>query len=468
MLEPSDAHVVTAVHSLCADALKPLGRVILKRLREHVAATEAERCGLPVAEVDPESVPRIDPKQLRKICEACLELNVFPEEGKEYSAVPNGLTPHFINVCSPEDPYSAALWEEITGFLEGLAVEGTSLPCGRYACAQAIVARQLPSLVGLSLGQVCHVVQLAVSARRLLGHRGGRLVPFQVSDECAKEQCALRQEPFASKKAGELPVATWELTRRCLQQLLAPEKTTLEAGVMLSDVKRLFHRQFNVDLNETALGYTRVFDLLQDARLHDVCTVHSQGSGQVVVRRVDLTATSPSAHAWLHMPGRLEAGDRVPQFPFHLGGMPQMPAMLPEAPVCLSTMPMPCFIAPPAPSPQMTHFQRPSPLASTLPKLPVAPDINAWELVSPGASPRGTPSAASPSVGEEVWSSASNVSNGSDRSSPSYKCEGPEVVGAVNQVGLQAAMRKGCCMGRMTYLDQKPCTRSTRVPTYSF
>jgi len=380
MFVPTMAEIIAAVHSLCADELKPFGRVVLKRLREHAAAAEASAHGLPIESVDPESMPRIDPKQLRKLCEECQLLRVAPEEGKEYSAVPVDQTVNFVEVCDPQDPYDVKLWSSIAAHLDGMASTGLTLPCGRYACARALVAQQLPCLLGLSFGKVCHVVQLAISQRRLLGHREGRLVPFEASDECAKERCALQQQPFSSKKAEAataLPVASWEKTRACLQQLLlaADEK---DAELPLSDVKRLFRRQFDVELNETALGYTRVFDLLQDPRLHDICTVHSQGNGQVSVRRVDEVRFWPAPAVGFRLPcvpGRLDAGDRVPQLPPLAMVRPKMPA---EA-VCLSTVPMPSA----SPASNLEHPTGVPPLSVCLANLP------AWELVSPGASPRG-------------------------------------------------------------------------------
>merc|ERR1712157_654963 len=161
----------------------------------------------------------------------------------------------------------------------------------------------------------------AISQKRLLGHRDGRLVPYRVSDECAKAQCAQRQQAFSAKKAepdAGLLVATWETTRACLHQLLlnCPNRKDVEVGTLpLSDVKRLFRRQFGLELNETALGYTRVFDLLQDPRLRDVCTVHAQGNGQVTVRRVEPVLFWPPSRTDAPrlpcLPGRLDASERA-------------------------------------------------------------------------------------------------------------------------------------------------------------
>jgi len=393
MFEPTVAQILAAVESLCADELKPLGRVVLKRLREHAAAEEALACGEPTDSVDPESMPRIDPKVLRRICEESDSLWVTPEEGKEYSAVPVGHVVNFVDVCDPCDPFDSGLWLAFASHLETLAVHGSSLPCGRYACARALVSQDLPFLTGLSFGRVCHVVQLAISQKRLLGHRDGRLVPYTVSDEYAKAQCAQRQQAFSAKRADPgLSVATWESTRACLQQLLlaCPEKKDAEAGTLpLSDVKRLFRRQFDLELNEAALGYTRVFDLLQDPRLRDVCTVHAQGNGQVTVRRVEPVLFWPASHTAAPrlpcLPGRLEASERAPlAMPVPLL-QAVSPPRVPTDVVCLSTCPMPCI--PPSFGPTS------SAASNRCLKLPAMSRLDegmhACELISPGASPRG-------------------------------------------------------------------------------
>merc|ERR1719343_1623353 len=124
MFEPTTAQVHAAVESLCADELKPLGRLVLKRLREHAAAEEALARGQPTESVDPESMPRIDPKVLRRVCEESESLRVTPEEGKEYSAVPVDQVVHFVEVCDPCDPFDGGLWSAFAAHLENLALHG--------------------------------------------------------------------------------------------------------------------------------------------------------------------------------------------------------------------------------------------------------------------------------------------------------------------------------------------------------
>jgi len=211
-----------------------------------------------------------------------------------------------------------------------------------------------------------------------LGHREGRLVPFEVSDDFAKEQCALKQQPFSPKRSTETKspsMATWESTHSCLRQLLL-EANRKDTYLPLSDVKRLFLRHFDTELNEAALGYTRVHDLLQDPRLHDVCTVHAQGGGQMVVRGVETVfCLAPRVGPRLPcMPGRLEAGARVPQI---LSYSP-MDTQMPKEAVCLSTCPVPAVSFSREAASGLVHS------ASALQLC----QASVPELVSPGATPR--------------------------------------------------------------------------------
>merc|ERR550532_2529358 len=101
------------------------------------------------------------------------------------------------------------------------------LPRGRYASAQAFVARELPFLSGRSLGEVCHIVQVALSKRRLLGYIEGAIVPYACSTSMVKSRCAQQRCPVPALQGGELQqrqvlaVADWAAARVKLREILA-------------------------------------------------------------------------------------------------------------------------------------------------------------------------------------------------------------------------------------------------------
>jgi len=280
--------VLASVRSLYADDLKPFGRVLLKRLRERVAAAVALSQGLLIDEVDPESMPKIDPKRLRKVCQMCPQLRVDPEEGREFSVVLIGHPGSFLDVCSPHDAYPQQMWQDFASYFQHVGGEEMRLPGGRYACARVLVKRNLPFLVGCSLGQVCHIIQLAISQKRILGYLEGQLVPYRHSEEWVKEQCAFHQQPICAKPgAAPLPVATLEQARQRLCELLNTESNPEPGVLTLSNVKRLFRSRFSLELSETALGHSRLFDLLRDVRFRDVCVLQAHKNGQLLVKRAE-------------------------------------------------------------------------------------------------------------------------------------------------------------------------------------
>merc|ERR1712226_1633774 len=160
-----------------------------------------------------------------------------------------------------------------------------TLPGGRYACARVLVGRQLPFLQGWSFGQVCHVVQIAITQRRLLGYREGYLVPYKHSESWVKEQCAVLQSPTGQETC---PAVSWEDVRGLLQHLLATHRNSEPAGITISNLKRLFRLDFQRELSQTVLGHVRLLDLLNDERLKDICTLHAQPNGHVLVRAVEV------------------------------------------------------------------------------------------------------------------------------------------------------------------------------------
>merc|ERR1719162_2178099 len=92
-----------------------------------------------------------------------------------------------------------------------------NFPGGRYVCARGFISRNLPFLEGYSLGQVCHVVQIAMTTRKLLGYRSGAIVPYKESQTKVKELCAEEQRLCTASKRA---IASWDSFRVCMMQVL--------------------------------------------------------------------------------------------------------------------------------------------------------------------------------------------------------------------------------------------------------
>jgi len=287
--------VLSAIDSLYSDELKPIGRILRKRLGE-LAGPVTERLGKKAL------------KMLRETCEACAWLNVRTEEGGDWSVVIAGRPERFVDVHTPEESYPASLWREAAAYFDSLNDTDKALPGGRYEAAQALLTRGLPFLAGRSLGQVCHIVQLAISSKSLLGYRSGKIVPYRLSQSVQKAEFAEQRRIFSGAGDEELPVATWETLLSGMRQLmadLAPGHGGGQSYVVLAGIKRLFQTQLGLNLSETALGHGKLMDLFRDDRLQGICKVELRHVGHVVVaahqaasyRRISLFDHVAQTHA---------------------------------------------------------------------------------------------------------------------------------------------------------------------------
>eukprot|EP00438_Fugacium_kawagutii_P005947 Skav204490 [mRNA] locus=scaffold535:279550:287343:- [translate_table: standard] len=231
-----EMHEVTgAVESLYADELKPYGRILRKRLAER-ASTKGS------ANLD------VDIKRLKSVCDACPWIYVQAEEGGDWSALLQNrpLNNVFVDVYSPQDSYPPKMmWQAAEAYFESLDDAHMVLPGGRYSCAQALVSRGLDFLHKRSLGQVCHIVQLAISQKKLLGYLNGAVVPYKRSQSMIKERCAEKQRPCTNTtRSSSSDLADWEKVKTGLKEILfslSPGTTTIP----LSNVKRLFRSRWS-------------------------------------------------------------------------------------------------------------------------------------------------------------------------------------------------------------------------------
>jgi len=260
--------LLIAIRSLYDDNLRPYGRLIRKRLGE-----EAEVNG--TGEVDGNL------GRLRTACEQSCQIKIEAEADGEWSAVLVGRSFDFVDFYSHSDPYPAEMWKATEDYFHVLEAENGSLPGGRYATALALMKLQLPFLYMYSLGQICHIVELAMTTRKLLGYLEGAIVPYACSHSKVKDSAA-EQRVGNGNAAQQLPLASWDVARTCLKEILGSATRKGKASVPLSTLKRLYRSRFHTELSETALGYTKLTELLQDPRIADLCTVRLLEQGYVL------------------------------------------------------------------------------------------------------------------------------------------------------------------------------------------
>jgi hypothetical protein len=283
LVAPHIDDVLNAVQSLYKDELRPVGRILRKRAAEYAAA----RLGLCHDGEDVGQRLEVDGDELRAVCKACEVLRVSPEKGGDWSVSRVGWAPRFVDIYSRYDSYPPELWAAFDDYCKSPAAEDLTLPGGRYVCAKALMARGLLFLAGLSLGRICHIVQLALTEKRILGYFSQSVVPYGRSQSMRKEAAAKTQQPCSG--ATPMTLATMDAARAVLREILdaAPN-----GEVPLSNIKRLFRSKFHLELSETSFGYSKVSDFLQDVRFRDLLTVHLRGRGYVVTKPAGISASS--------------------------------------------------------------------------------------------------------------------------------------------------------------------------------
>jgi len=271
--------VLNAVRSLYEDELRPVGRLLRKRTAEFAASREHWELVLRGAakKVSCEEAREVDGEALLGMCEACEQLQVLREVGNDWCVLVVGWPPRFVDIYSRYDAYPAAMWEAFSAYCESSEAQDLTLPGGRYICAKALKARSLPFFAGFSLGRISHIVQLALTDKKILGYYNQSVVPYNRSQSMRKEHCAKAQQPCP----GNVPMtlANFETTRACLREIL---DTSPSGELPLSNVKRLFRSRFHLELSETSFGYSKISEFLQDSRLRDICTVQLRGRGYIV------------------------------------------------------------------------------------------------------------------------------------------------------------------------------------------
>lgn len=263
---PTREMIVEAVRSLYADELKPVDRVLRKRVLERSQAGSYHR--------------RYDMSlsELQHLCHECPELVVEASAvgpPGEWAVMLRGSPGHFVDASSSHDEYGEAMWQQLAVYLGGLAPSAT-LPGGRLAAAEQLVKEDLPFLAGRSLGSVCHIVQLAIS-RRSLRYSKARLVPC--------DRRVAKDAPDANVKlpaTRQHRAATWPEVAGGLQSLFQTSPRA-DGQVPLSNVKRLFRSKLDLEIEEATLGCDKLSDVFRCLAGEGYCELQATVRGLVMV-----------------------------------------------------------------------------------------------------------------------------------------------------------------------------------------
>jgi len=286
----------------------------------------------------------------------------------------------WIDTSAHADPFPSTLWAAFEKYLENLArlvrnsnsgggasgnvrqdgdfpqdnAPGIDVPSHAFrgecfSMALELEQRRLPFLQGRKLGEIYHIVHLALQ-KKLLAYEDNFLVPTAVHSVCRNTINTLAATSRRSTVGGveSMPVVqTHSELRDVVQKVLleCPE------GLDLSMLKVKILETQNVRLNESVFGCAKLLELVRLPALSSVCAVERLPgrSAYRLVRRgpshgppqESLFTAAPEAAAAAAPVGRRAAHSPPPPPPQPAARFPPWgaPAMPPRKPLLLATAP---------------------------------------------------------------------------------------------------------------------------------
>eukprot|EP00745_Piridium_sociabile_P012605 TRINITY_DN19233_c0_g3_i2.p1 TRINITY_DN19233_c0_g3~~TRINITY_DN19233_c0_g3_i2.p1 ORF type:complete len:508 (-),score=41.81 TRINITY_DN19233_c0_g3_i2:208-1731(-) len=168
-----------------------------------------------------------------------------------------------------EDPYPEEMWAEFSTFLRDLLhrrhASEFCFSGGRYGMAQQLMKLQLQFFDGLVLGDYCHIVQLAISQRKLLAYEDSLIKPVA---SCVTFTNALLGIPDQKRARRNCITDIDEL-----QQYILALLKIYTSGFNLSTLKRKIKMKFNRELCQTVFHCTKLVDLCMHPKIKEVCRI---------------------------------------------------------------------------------------------------------------------------------------------------------------------------------------------------
>eukprot|EP00928_Gymnodinium_smaydae_P047195 TRINITY_DN31482_c0_g1_i1.p1 TRINITY_DN31482_c0_g1~~TRINITY_DN31482_c0_g1_i1.p1 ORF type:complete len:521 (-),score=97.70 TRINITY_DN31482_c0_g1_i1:118-1542(-) len=190
----------------------------------------------------------------------------------------------WVDIDSPDDDYDEKMWEDFAEFLNG---EHT-FAGGRYGMARELMQRNLPFLAPYSLGEICHIVQLAIQPRKLILYHRKMLKPIQTI--MCQPPAAVNGVPGS---AGE---EITDMDQLCL--ILFRTIIRYPQGIQLSRMKQMIKREFGASISEMAFQCTKLSELFAQEPLADTFTLEIKDSGKsMYVRLRDDAQLTPHTEA---------------------------------------------------------------------------------------------------------------------------------------------------------------------------
>jgi hypothetical protein len=169
----------------------------------------------------------------------------------------------FIDPTDPTDTYDPEMWKQFERYLNDLQMNRTNdetapyvFERGRYGMAFELRRRRLKFLNGLSLGQICHIVQLGITRKQLICYEDNELKPVSA---CLTRTRALIGEPQHSAHKDAAPCVKSVAEFIHILNELMPKMTDT---VLLAMLKRQVKFKFDKRICETVLHCTKLSEVM--------------------------------------------------------------------------------------------------------------------------------------------------------------------------------------------------------------
>jgi len=223
----------STLESLYRDRIKPVGNYIKGRLKEKSS---------------PEGIIKSFQDHYRNHPDLFrVEDGSTPDEPAIFFVVTPAWFKGWIDIDSPDDPYSEELWKELKTYLED---GGHTYAGGRYGMARELAAKKLPFLQDQTLGDICHIVQLAIQHRKIIAYHKKMLKPMQ-----PLSQGTLNGEP---KQEGDEIENMPQLVRALFKTLRRHP-----GGIRLDRMKQMVREECQARLNEMAFQCTKLIEVFK-------------------------------------------------------------------------------------------------------------------------------------------------------------------------------------------------------------
>lgn len=186
----------------------------------------------------------------------------------------------FVDPLGP-DVYPEEMWIQLAAYLQTLTYQNEDngwFQGGRYGAAKELRLRELPFLKERSLGELSHIVQLALTneqggGRGLLSYRPDKTIaPRSLSDRHRLADLGLPAGEQSQRCVGQDCASDeerWTELRHVLYTVLAPHPEGRSLALLKSDIER----QFGIILDQSVFHEVKLINVFESPELKDAFEV---------------------------------------------------------------------------------------------------------------------------------------------------------------------------------------------------